>query len=357
MNSMERFGIMLSPKDSEELKKIEKVYADIEAENDAIKENNTEEAMIKMKAHYRCEKHDYDYQPVDRWVRTDNTDDLFAILYVAIMYRRLKDDESAMRSYGYTKKVAGYYDENDDYYTNVAIDGKETVFTCWYCKKQACRAWSEEEKDNIVPFGCEHCGKIYRIDAYDKPELVEIEEEKPFGEVIADGIKDTIRLILNDAYACMYCIFIIISCFIMAIIVFFFPSANEKLQEKGLIGILSEETEEVNEYFAESPKVHEPPQSIYINEIGRAVYKNDKGLFEDEETGCLFFWNESANPAQWQYWYSGVSDEFTGYGWMRYDANKAEWSIEVSEGTWGTITSPIPDYVWHFDASYVNNYY
>lgn len=59
--------------------------------------------------------------------------------------------------------------------------------------------------------------------------------------------------------------------------------------------------------------------------------------YYDATTDCWLWYNTDVEPAQWQYWYEGISSDFGDYGWMEHDQDG--WWIEESEGNWIPLPS------------------
>ena len=98
------------------------------------------------------------------------------------------------------------------------------------------------------------------------------------------------------------------------------------------------------------------PKSIYVEEIGRTCYQDGENMY-DMESDCWFWWNTDLLPAQWQYWYEGISSDFGDYGWMEYSDDEDKWYIEVADGVWKELKGYNTDGCWHFENAYINNYY
>ena len=219
---------------------------------------------------------------------------------------------------------AGYYDEKGTYYRNLAVKNLSTMLTCKYCGNQMVYTWKEGD----IP-SCSKCGANYEIDIVDKP----------MNEVV-----DVAKKLM-----CIYGVLIALAMGMVFIFQIFAMAVN------GIFGgIIGRDDEQARE------QAKTPPQSVYVEEIGRTCYLNGEDYY-DPETGMWFYWNEYIEPAQWQYWYDDISCEYEdeGYGWLEYDDIHDEWWIEMSEGSWGCLNPDFYDTsnMWHFKSAYVNELY
>ena len=106
-------------------------------------------------------------------------------------------------------------------------------------------------------------------------------------------------------------------------------------------------------------EVHKvPPSTVYVEEIGRTCILDGEDYY-DSETECWFYYNEELSPAQWQYWYEGISNNYGDYGWMEFDDNNELWYIETSRNNWEVLdyNSYNTSKLWHFENAYNNNLY
>ena len=208
----------------------------------------------------------------------------------------------------------GYYDENGQYYTNIAAPNVETLLTCTYCGAKMLYKWQE----GVFP-NCPSCGAQFQID--------KIDAEHTFSSSVNTHPLKVIGII----YLVM---FIILMAVAMPMI---------------LISSMIQKHYEDDSY---------KPDSVYVSEIGREC-KLDGEDYYDEESKCWFWFNDEVSPAQWQYWYEGISDDYGDYGWMEYDDTENVWYIETSRDNWQTITieSKDEERVWHFDDAYKNDIY
>ncbi len=96
--------------------------------------------------------------------------------------------------------------------------------------------------------------------------------------------------------------------------------------------------------------------SVYVSEIGRTCYLDGEDWY-DSTTHCWFWFNDEEAPAQWQYWYEGISSDYGDYGWLEYDMEEDAWFVEVSDGNWVHLPSGYDTSgLWHMRDEYENRY-
>ena len=230
----------------------------------------------------RSSRHDYQYYP-SRWY-----------------------DESTGTQY-----EAGYYDENGQYYKNVAVkkgSSYETLLECEYCGTQIKLKWEE----GAIP-SCPNCGA----------QLTNVADNA----VVEDALQDQI---VSSGYrrssgsGCVKPIIIALSCF------FLLPTLFYACMTKIMNVDIGTPTEYVQEEVS--------GDSIYIDVLGRECYWDDEyECYYDEETDFYFVYADEVNPPEWQYWYEGISSDYGDYGWMSYHYDEGLWYIETSSGNWEVL--------------------
>ena len=215
----------------------------------------------------------------------------------------------------------GYYDENGIYYTNIAAPGIKTILTCEYCGTQIDYKWKEE--DSIL--SCSNCGATLRIDHIDAKPTTKNHNNQP------KSFNKILLIILLSIFFINFCP--ICCCGFAAI-----------------MGNLTETS------YQEVHKV--PPSTVYVEETGRTCTLDGEDYY-DSETECWFYYNEELSPAQWQYWYEGISSNYGDYGWMEFDDNNELWYIETSKNNWEVLdyNSYNTSKLWRFENAYNNNLY
>ncbi len=94
--------------------------------------------------------------------------------------------------------------------------------------------------------------------------------------------------------------------------------------------------------------------SIRVDD-GTAYYSWDDeiGGYKITGQGSYIYVNFDANPAVIQYWFSGLSDDYSvdGYGgWFEYDYEEDTWYLQTSDGDWAEF-EPYDEELWHVDES------
>lgn len=215
----------------------------------------------------------------------------------------------------------GYYDENGQYYANMVASGVQTNLLCTYCGNHMVYTW----KDGMVPT-CDKCGGVFQIDIRDSQKK----------KKMSTGLK------VLAIIAALYCLAV--------------PAAVMT----GLIlmskAVVSETYTNDNTQRTVASEDYGLPKSIYVEEIGRKCYPDGENMY-DLTSDCWFWFNTDLLPAQWQYWYEGISSDFGDYGWMEYSDDEEKWYIEVSDGDWQELSGYDTSGLWHFKDAYVNEYY
>ncbi|MBO4846237.1 MAG: hypothetical protein J5525_08005 [Lachnospiraceae bacterium] len=249
--------------------------------------------------HYYCSTHDYDYYPQD-WTAQDG--------------RQFKE---------------GYYDENGQHYENMAMIGGTTMLKCSYCGNRMLHKWVEGD----LPV-CDKCGAQLKIDITDK-------EEKSYSghsgntTTLKDELKK-VPLIGKIAIGVFLC------CMILPIFIIFAAL---------FLIVPNKDSYDTTRYETSSVK-----NSIHVDEINRTCYLDGEDWY-DSQTECWFYYNDTASPAQWQYWYEGISSDYGDYGWMEYDSNENAWYIETNDGNWVHLPSAYDTTkLWHMTDEYTNTY-
>ncbi len=217
----------------------------------------------------------------------------------------------------------GYYDENGQHYDNMIMAGSETMLKCDYCGSRMVYKWKEGE----LPV-CDKCGATLQIDITDKKKAASGSGMK--------GVFSAIPLVGKIAIGVFICSLTLPFFVIVAALIATSTANNSSSSAR---------------YETVSAK-----NSIYVDEIDRTCHLDGEDWY-DSKTECWFYYNDSAAPAQWQYWYEGISSDYGDYGWMEYDMGEGAWYIETDNGNWvhlpaGYDTSKL----WHMTDEYINAY-
>lgn len=74
----------------------------------------------------------------------------------------------------------------------------------------------------------------------------------------------------------------------------------------------------------------------------------ERGAYYDAETDCYFWHYKTKDTAVWQYWYNGISSDYSTFGWMEW--REGRWYIQNEEGAWKLLPDEyISDRLWHID--------
>jgi len=220
-----------------------------------------------------------------------------------------------------TQYEAGYYDENGQYYKNVAIrNGNEyrTELYCDYCGTQIKLKWTE----GAIP-SCPNCGAQLKEVADNS-----VIEDKLQPQVVSSPVR-------HSGNAGIKAFIIGLSCMI------FLPTLLTA-GFKQLQGVISG-TE--TEYEQEA----ETDDSIYVDVLDRYCYWDDEyECYYDKETDCYFVYADEVDPPEWQYWYEGISSDYGDYGWMSYHYDEGLWYIETGNGQWEVLPDTYDtSSLWH----------
>ena len=242
------------------------------------------------------------------------------ILYYGLLHDYQYYPEDFTDSTGKTYK-RGYYDENGNYYENVAFENQETELVCPYCGTRNKIIW----KEGVLP-KCPNCGG-----EYEDVQVDNVYKGKPGVQTVSDDSSP-----MNSKFSWLSRIFVILVPLVICIFSFrFFFSDDSGSAEFGV------------EYSSTSG-------TYYVAEIGRDCEWDDNvGAWYDDDTQCWFGFNEKVDPPQWQYWYEDISSDFGDYGYMEYDDDKETWYIQDSNGKWIKLPAKYDTSdLWHMDDAF-----
>ena len=217
----------------------------------------------------------------------------------------------------------GYYDEDGNYYRNVVAPGVQTILTCNYCNTtKICKY----KNDEILE--CPNCGAPFMIDKIDE------KGERNAGNIQKDNLRLRFFFLIYPFLIGLFCLNVV--CCNLS-----------KYFDMNKNGITVRD-----EYYSSSR-----PETVYINEIGRTCSLDGEDYY-DADSKCWFWFNDEVSPAQWQYWYDGISSKYGDYGWMEYDDSEKIWYIETSEGNWEILDESFnTENLWHFENANINSLY
>ena len=217
----------------------------------------------------------------------------------------------------------GYYDETGKRYDGIAIKNEETTCRCQYCD-----SWTKVKWDGGPLPNCANCGAPLEIQA--------MEDQTPSYSRAAVSERSGRRPRRLPILIALILVIVVISGI--------FGAMQDSSYENDAVYYNNDEPE-FNDVLADE---------IYVSEIGRSCPLLDDGNYYDEETGTYFWFNTYQNPAVWQYWVEGISEDFGDYGWMEYDDEEEAWYIEAEDG-WELLPSGYDSSkLWHFNNAYEN---
>ncbi len=255
---------------------------------------------------YRFTTHEYDYYP-QGWTAPDG------------------------RSF-----AEGYYDENGQYYSNVVAAGATTMLHCAYCGNHMLYTWNE----GSIPT-CDKCGAQFQIDVTDRAGSV----SGSSAYVPQTKMMRTIIIAI-----------VVIFCFPLLSLVASFLGGYGSSQSDFSRQIAQSAQKAQGSQDPAGNRTGSEKNSVYVEELGRTCYLDGTDWY-DSVTDCWFWFNDEETPAQWQYWYEGISSDYGEYGWMEYDMDEGAWYVEASDGNWVHLPGSYDTSgLWHMTDEYVNAY-
>ena len=307
-----------------------------------------------IRRHY-CEKHNYSFFP-EPW-----TDSATGLSY-----------------------KGGFYDENGQYYEDVAFKKgdryEDVLFACPYCGAKIHQNWKDGE---VVK--CSSCGGnmnvISFLDTYTQdPEYTEMSKRGKTGN--GRGKKSVTAAIIAGITVAAVSFSVVLAAFVitqrrLAAGYYETYSSSDRgtdLAHRNSYSYLHDydfdryEKDDADEYDDgyENNAVSNVDifgKEIYLNDLGDSAYERtgskdgaakvikwDYGAesYYDKESDCYIWFNTDVSPNLWQYWYEGISSDYGDYGWMEYE--DGSWFIEESEGHWIELPAYYDrDKLWHID--------
>lgn len=240
----------------------------------------------------------------------------------------------------------GYYDaDTGKHFDNIVMPGVENYVTCPHCKKSFLHKWGSTDKADSKVI-CPYCEKDVVVANCTNLEYVSDKKVLTKEGQKADRKKKAERWwnnsILSDIEPAHVFLVIITLMVIGIIAVPLVKCTSEYKKEQQAIQVGSYST--LSEVSAPGATAN----AYFVPDLNRNVsYDAAEGNYYDEQTQCWFWFNNRVTPAQWQYWYEGVSNAYGDYGWMEYDTGENTWYVEVSAGNWQPIELK-GDRYWHF---------
>lgn len=210
------------------------------------------------------------------------------------------------------------------------IVGGTTMLRCAYCGNRVLYQWQE----GSIPT-CERCGAQFEVDITDTA--------MPAPSGVRWGVDESVKRTFSEIHpvgkVAIGVMLVAVLLPILMIVGAVFSVVTSAISSNG--------TEIRNESVQ---------NSIYVEEIGRTCYLDGEDWY-DSQTECWFYYNDDVAPAQWQYWYEGISSDYGDYGWMEYDMDEAAWYLEVGDGQWVHLPETYDtSNLWHMADDFVNEY-
>lgn len=239
----------------------------------------------------------------------------------------------------------GYYDENGEYYPNVAFKNSDNSYNiylkCAYCGSQYTLKWTEGELPK-----CESCGAIMdvadvpRDEIYNGPDMVAGLGKNPA------SIKYVIWLMISI----IFFIQLIASVWIRSI------SSYDKMDSYTNTTVNNTSIWGATVYLKEI----EPGRYTICDsddDWDKYMYwDSSEDSYYDYTTGSYAWYNTKVSPNLWQYWFDDISGDYesAGYGWMEFEGDT--WYIETSYNSWDKVPESYDTSdLWHIDNEFDYN--
>jgi len=255
---------------------------------------------------------------------------------------------------------AGYYDENGDFYERIIIDAgknRETLACCDFCGTQIKLKWKAGALAS-----CPNCGAVLH-EVPDRTihdhQLRPVPSHPVFKDrpsrgyyYSGDGSSyNKLKMSLAIAGGLLIVILVIVA-------VTFRKSADKKAAPTQVIYVNStpEATPipDARDYFAHSPILGEHRSPVFVKEANTSFEWNDNDkcyYSEDGKYGLRYDEGSSRIPGQFEYWYKEIAYNYkSGLGWMRYNHDNDEWSIEIERNKWRKLPEEYEKFEkWHMN--------
>jgi hypothetical protein len=246
----------------------------------------------------------------------------------------------------------GYYDENGQFYEDVAFkrNGRyyNVLCACDYCGTQVKKDLSGEGDQTLV---CQQCGAPLRIVSA----LDEYTQDPDYTRAMESSGKKPGRGCLRSF---LIALAVFVGLCILAALLPDPPATNPPVQTEEVFQLDGPGSVVLSnvDLFGETIYLERVDDNTYrISDNGSAdcdksiVWLSDEDSYYDAENDCYFWFNTDVEPAIWQYWAEGISSDFGDYGWMEYE--DGAWYIEADEGNWIELPAGYDaGQLWHIDA-------
>ncbi len=238
-------------------------------------------------------------------------------------------DEASGTSY-----EKGYYDENGQHYDSVAFakNGKyeNVVCRCPYCGQSTVLNLTAEDATSHN-LQCPSCGGPMEIQS-ELDDMISQGTGEPQSSASAQYRKQTAGTKKRRGWI------------IAAVLVILFGIGKNELRKEEQqytppvqqIQQIQNTQPESSGYGSTVILSRTGPDSFKVSSAStgdkKLVWDSDADSYYDADTDCWLWYNTDVEPAQWQYWYEGISSDYGDYGWLEHDSEG--WWLETSDGNW-----------------------
>ena len=263
-------------------------------------------------SYYYGRNHDYVYYP-ESWV-----------------------DESTGTSY-----QKGYYDENGQFYDNVAFqkDGKyeNVVCHCPYCFQDT--VMNLDAGENAVRnLQCPHCGGPMEIQS-------ELDDylSGPAENTHVYNSEESLRQFRESKKTKKRKRWPWIVGILAALVIGSSLTEDEEPQYSyqndpvQQIEVINNGSTQDSWYLEDTVSLEKTGQNSFrVVPSGSGdktlVWDEDADSYDDEDSQCWLWYHTEVEPPIWQYWYEVISSDYGDCGWMEHDSEG--WFVEASQGNW-----------------------
>ena len=281
---------------------------------------------------------------------TDDWNTIRTIMIYHYLFCDSNDRQSKTRyryyPHGYTDKTdyynkPGYYNEvTGKRYDNIIMPGVENVVTCPHCQKQFFHKWGDSDTSPST-VDCPFCDEHITVRDIEKDEFLKSSETYT-PEEKKKLRKETMVSVIPKVLGALVIISVL------------FAAGYGIYKWIWWAGTHPVETQINQNVPYQEPAVAtakvSSQKTLYVEPLGREVPYDGENYY-DKETDSYFWFNTDVNPAQWQYWFEGISSQYGDYGWMEFDSNEQQWYVETYSGNWVKYEGDTSK-MWHFEDAY-----
>lgn len=227
--------------------------------------------------------------------------------------------------------AAGYYDENGNYYKEVAFkeDNGKTMadLECEYCGNRA----RYELVDGNIPT-CENCGAPMKLAGVNTDTLKSEQEYSTYTNYTAEAPAPKKSWIRRHPILTFIGLVLICSIIKNVVSAVLFSSDFDSFGS----GYQQMDTRSNPEIFGNTLYLTSSGKGTYVitdkaNATLKLKWDSDAEGYYDPNTECWAWYNNETSTGVWQYWYEGHSSKYDS-GWMEYVNGK--WKVEKTANNW-----------------------